>query len=138
METETRAVLKMRDVQKSLNQLSKDERIDFIRNNGDPKVALRMTLANADTAQALAPARSQLAENVLKERIKSFGFRVWSDEGEAPSGPQAKAADFLIQGEAKVKQLSTKLAASGLTISSTGILLKPGSTVWSCVGTVVM
>ncbi len=119
LETETRAVLKVRDVQKSLNQLSKDERVDFIRNHGDPRVAIQMTLANADTAQALPSARSQLAENVLKERIKSFGFRVWANDGEAGAGPNTKAADFLVQGEAKVKQLSAKLPASGLTVTKT-------------------
>ena len=119
LETEARAVLKMRDVQKSLNQLSKDERIEFIRNNGDPKVAIQMTVANADTAQALPAARSQLAENVLKERIKSFGFRIWSGESAAATAPNARAADFIIQGEAKVKQLSAKLPASGLTITKT-------------------
>ena len=119
LETETRAVVKSRDVQKSLNQLSKDERIEFSRNNRDPKVAIQMTVANAETAQALPPARSQLAENVIKERIKSFGFRVWSNDGEAKTGPNAKAADFLISGEAKVKQLSARLAASGLTVTKT-------------------
>ncbi len=119
LETETRAVLKMRDVQKSLNQLSKDERIEFIRNNGDPKVAIQMTIANAETAQALPAARSQLAENILKERIKSFGFRVWSSDNGAVATPTARGADFLIQGEAKVKQLSAKLPASGLTITKT-------------------
>lgn len=119
LETETRAVLRVRDVQKSLNQLSRDERIDFIRNHGDPKVAIQMTLANADTAQALPAARSQLAENVLKERIKSFGFRVWSNESEATTGPNARLADFLVQGEAKVKQLSAKLPASGITVTKT-------------------
>lgn len=119
VETETRAIVKVRDVQKSLNQLSKEERIEFIRNNGDPKVAIVMTVANADTGQAIPPARSILAENVLKERIKSFGFRVWANEGETPVGQNARAADFVIQGEAKVKQLSAKLAASGLTITKT-------------------
>ncbi len=119
LETETRAVLKVRDVQKSLNQLSKDERIEFIRNNGDPKVSIEMLIANADTSQMLPPARSQLAENVLKERIKSFGFRVWSNDGEVKASPNAKSADFHIRGEAKFKQLSTKLAASGLTITKT-------------------
>ncbi len=119
VETETRAVVKVRDVQKSLNQLSKEERIDFIRNNGDPKVSITMVIGNADTAQAYPAARSVLAENVLKERIKSFGFRVWSIEGEAPTGPKAQAADFSIQGEAKVKTLSAKLQASGLTITKT-------------------
>ena len=119
LETETRAVVKSRALQKSLNQLSKDERIEFIRNNGDPKVAIQMTVANAETAQALPAARSHLAENVIKERIKSFGFRVWSNDGEVKTGPNARAADFLISGEAKVKQLSAKLAASGLTITKT-------------------
>jgi serine/threonine-protein kinase len=119
LESETRAVIKVRDVQKSLNQLSKDERIDFIRNNGDPKVSIAMTVANADTAQALPAARSQLAENILKERIKSFGFRVWANEGETATSPNAKRADFSILGEAKLKQLSVKLPASGLTITKT-------------------
>ena len=119
IETETRAVVKVRDVQKSLNQLSKEERIEFIRNNGDPKVSITMLIGNAETSQALPTARSVLAENVLKERIKSFGFRVWSAEGETPTGPKAQVADFSIQGEAKVKQLSAKLAASGLTITKT-------------------
>ena len=119
LETESRAVLKVRDIQKSLNQLSREERIDFIRNNGDPKVSIQMTIANADTAQTMAPARSQLAENVVKERIKSFGFRVWASDGETKTGPNAKGADFAIAGEAKVKLLSAKLAASGLTVTKT-------------------
>jgi len=118
---ETRAVVKTRDVQKSLNQMSKDERIDFIRNNGDPKISILMTISNADTAQALAPGRSQLAENVVKERIKSFGFRVWSADGETKTGPNAKAADFQIQGEVRVKLLSAKLAASGITVTKTAL-----------------
>ena len=119
IETETRAVIKMRDVQKSLNQLSKEERVDFIRNNGDPKVSINMSIANSVTAQVLPSARSVLAENVLKERIKSFGFRVWATDGEAPTGPKAQTADFAIQGEAKLKLLSMKLQASGLTVTKT-------------------
>ena len=119
IETETRAVIKMRAVQKSLNQLSKEERVDFIRNNGDPKVSINMSIANADTAQILPSARSVLAENVLKERIKSFGFRVWSSDAQELTGPKAQAADFVIQGEAKLKQLSMKLQASGLTVTKT-------------------
>jgi eukaryotic-like serine/threonine-protein kinase len=119
IETETRAVIKMRAVQKSLNQLSKEERVDFIRNNGDPKVSINMSIANADTAQIFPSARSVLAENVLKERIKSFGFRVWSSDAQELTGPKAQVADFAIQGEAKLKQLSMKLQASGLTVTKT-------------------
>ena len=119
--TTTRASISVRDVQKSLNQMSEKERIQFIRNNGDPKISVQILISNADTAQALPAARSQLAENVIKERIKSFGFRTWSIEGETRTGPDARAADFHIVGEVKVKQLSAKLAASGLTITKTAL-----------------
>jgi tRNA A-37 threonylcarbamoyl transferase component Bud32 len=119
--TTTRASISVRDVQKSLNQMSEKERIQFIRNNGDPKISVQVLINNADTAQALPAARSQLAENVIKERIKSFGFRTWSMEGETRTGPDAKAADFHIVGEVKVKQLSATLAASGLTITKTAL-----------------
>ncbi|MGQ0751328.1 MAG: serine/threonine-protein kinase [Betaproteobacteria bacterium] len=118
---QARAAVKIRDVQKSLNQMSREERIEFIRNNGDPKIAILMAIRNADTAQALPPNRSQLAENVLKERIRSFGFRVWSAEGETKTGPNAQSADFEIQGEVRVKQLSARLAASGITVTKTAL-----------------
>jgi len=118
---EARAVVRVRDVQKSLNKMSREERVEFIRNNGDPKISILMSIRNADTAQALSAERSQLAENVLKERIKSFGFRVWSLEGETKTGPKAGAADFEIQGEARVKLLSARLAASGITVTKTAL-----------------
>ena len=118
---EARAAVKVRDVQKSLNQMSREERIEFIRNNGDPRIAILMAIRNADTSQTLPPNRSQLAENVLKERIKSFGFRVWSAEGETKTGPNAQAADFEIHGEVRVKQLSARLEASGITITKTAL-----------------
>jgi len=117
----TRASIRVKDVQKSLNQMSDKERIDFIRNNGDPKIAVQMVISYAESAQAVPSTRSQLAENAIKERIKSFGFRTWSTEGETRTGPEAKAADFQIVGEVKVKQLSAKLAASGLTITKTAL-----------------
>nr|WP_295782127.1 serine/threonine-protein kinase [Rhodoferax sp.] len=121
LETEARAVVRVRDVQKSLNQLSKDERIEFIRNNGDPKVSIQMAIRNADTTQALPAERSMVAENVVKERIKSFGFRVWSADGDVKSGAKVQPSDFQIEGEVKVKVLSAKLPASGLTISKTAL-----------------
>jgi hypothetical protein len=116
-----RASIRVRDVQKSLNQMSEKERIQFIRNNGDPRISVQVLIGNADTAQALPAARSQLAENVIKERIRSFGFRTWSVEGETRTGPDGKAADFHVVGEVKVKQLSAKLAASGVTVTKTAL-----------------
>ena len=37
--------------------------------------------------------RSQIVENALKEKIQSFGFRTWSEDG------GDKKADFLVVGE---------------------------------------
>jgi serine/threonine-protein kinase len=115
MSITTKAVVNVKALQKSLNQMSRDERIEFIRQNGDPKVAVRVAVGDAD--QPGAPAQnSPIAENLLKERIKSFGFRTWSDDGTATSD-KAKTPDFTVIGEARVKKLSAKLAASGLTIN---------------------
>ncbi len=108
-----RATVRIRDVQKSLNQMSKDERVDFIRNNGDPRIAV--TINTIGAAEASAAKRSQVAENVLKEKIQSFGFRTWNEE----SGD--KKPDFAVQGEAKFKKLSVKLEASGLVLERTVI-----------------
>jgi serine/threonine-protein kinase len=117
VELQTRAVVNVRDVQKSLNQLSREERVEFIRNKGDPKISIRIDVANAGGAAA----RSQLAENVLKERIRSFGFRVWAADGDAPPAANAQKADFAIQGQVQLKTLSTRLPASGLVITKTAL-----------------
>jgi len=105
----TRASVRVRDVQKTLNQMSRDERIEFIRNNGDPKISVSIA-TRPEEGQAQ---RSPVAENLLKERIQSFGFRTWSEEA------SQKEADFSVIGEAKFKKLSAKLAASGITIEKT-------------------
>jgi eukaryotic-like serine/threonine-protein kinase len=120
VEMPARAVVSLRDVQKSLNQLSRDERVEFIRNQGDPRISIRIDIGNADGA-ALGRERSQLAENVVKERIKSFGFRVWSGEGDNPNAANAQPSDFAIKGDVKVKSISMKLPASGLTVTKTAI-----------------
>jgi serine/threonine-protein kinase len=105
----TRATVRVREVQKSLNQMSRDERIEFIRNNGDPKISVSIA-SKPEEGQAQ---RSPVAENLLKERIQSFGFRTWSEE------TTQKGADFSVIGEAKFKKLSARLAASGITIEKT-------------------
>ena len=114
MSITTQGVVNVKAVQKSLNQMSRDERIDFIRASGNPKVALQVSVRDVDAPDAAAQA-SPVAENMLKERIKSFGFRTWSEGGAGDQG--GKNADFLVQGEARVKKLSMRLPASGLTVS---------------------
>ena len=96
-----RASVNVRGVQKSLNKISRDERIEFIRNNGDPRISVAVR-TDAE--------RSAVAENLLKDHIRSFGFVVVEDETAQPP------ADFHVGGEVRFKKLSAKLAASGLTI----------------------
>ena len=113
MSLTTRASVRVRDVQKSLNQMSAEERVEFIRNNGDPKISIAITARSAD-ADAAAPAqRSPVAENLLKERVQSFGFRIWNDEA---AGTDKAGADFAVAGEAKFRKLSARLEASGITV----------------------
>ncbi|HEX4326736.1 MAG TPA: serine/threonine-protein kinase [Burkholderiales bacterium] len=117
----TTATVKVRDLQKSLNEMSQQERVDFIRNNGDPKIAVAIQIVNAEGGERLPPARSQLAENVVKERIKSFGFRTWANDGDTKTAANAQSPDFQILGEVKVKTMSITLPASGLKMSKTAL-----------------
>jgi serine/threonine-protein kinase len=114
MSMTTQGVVNVKAVQKSLNQMSRDERIDLIRASGNPKVALQVSVRDADAPDAV-PQPSPVAENMLKERIKSFGFRTWSDAGSGDPG--GRNADFLVQSEARIKKLSLRLPASGVTVS---------------------
>ncbi len=116
MSITTEAVVNVKAVQKSLNQMSRDERIDFIRASGDPKVSVQISVRDADQPDTpLQP--SPVAENILKERIKSFGFRTWSEGGGPGANESGKGADFAVIGEARIKKLSMRLQASGLTVT---------------------
>jgi serine/threonine-protein kinase len=108
----TQAVVDVRAVQKSLNQLSRAERIDLIRAGGDPKISVRIATRDADRPDGPARA-SAIAENLVKERIKSFGFRTWSEAG----ADAAQSADFAVTGEAAIKRLSMRLEASGVVVT---------------------
>ncbi len=115
MSITTEAVVNVKAVQKSLNEMSRDERIELIRANGNPKVSVQISVRDADQPDATSQT-SPVAENILKERIKSFGFRTWS-EGESGADGSKKGADFQVLGEAKIKKLSARLEASGLTVT---------------------
>jgi hypothetical protein len=103
-----RATVKVHDVQRALNEISRDARVAFIRNNGNPTIAVDIRAADEDPS--IQPRRSEVAENILMERIRSFGF-VAVDEPRATPPP-----DFILHGEVRLKRLSATLPASGLTI----------------------
>ncbi len=115
MSMTTQAVVNVRALQKSLNQMSRDERVDFIRASGDPKISVLIAVRDADQPNA-PPQPSPVAENLLKERIKAFGFRTWSDDGTRPADPK-QGADFAVLGEVQIKKLSMRLAASGVVVT---------------------
>ena len=119
------------ELEQALNEMSKSERISLLKEKGDPRISVAIFIRDAARGPDIAPERSEIAENILKERIKSFGYRVWSEEqadklaaggkdgeGEAnKAAARPDAADFSILGEAKFKAISAKLPASGLTIT---------------------
>jgi serine/threonine-protein kinase len=110
---QTQGVVNVRALQKSLNQMSRDERVEFIRASGDPKISVRVAVRDADQPNA-PPQPSPVAENLLKERIKQFGFRTWSEDG--PPDPKT-TPDFIVLGEAQVKRLQMRLQASGVVVT---------------------
>ena len=85
MSMTTEAVVNVKAVQKSLNQMSRDDRIELIRASGNPRIAMRITVHDADRPDA-PPRSSPIAENLLKDRVKTFGFRTWAEGGERGQG----------------------------------------------------
>ncbi|HVE50327.1 MAG TPA: serine/threonine-protein kinase [Casimicrobiaceae bacterium] len=108
MSVTTEAVVNVKAMQKSLNEMTRNERINLIRASGDPRIAMRIAVHDADRPE-LPPRSSPIAENMLKERIRSFGFRTFGDE--------ASGGDFLVTADAKIRRVSTRLEASGITIT---------------------
>ena len=107
----TEAVVNVKEVQKSLNRMSRDERIELIRANGNPRIALRIAVYDADRPDA-PPRASPIAENLIKDRVKTFGFRTWAEASD-----KALAGDFIVAADARVKRLTTRLEASGITVT---------------------
>lgn len=113
MSVTMQAVVNVDAIRQSLDRMSRENRVELIRASGDPRVAVRVSVRDAGQPNANAQS-SPIAENILKERIQSFGFRTWSDPSDATG---AREADFIVTGEAGVRKLSTRLAASGLVIT---------------------
>ena len=125
----------MADIQAVLQEMSRDERIALIKEHGNPKISVAVNIRDAERGSDIRPERSLIAENILKERIKSFGYRVWSVDASRRlrmemadrsilenqtettiSVSQLKDSDFTILGEVKFKTLTHKLRSSGITV----------------------
>jgi len=95
------------DVKAALSEMGRQERVDLIREAGNPRIAVAIDVSDTESG---APRQSGMAENIVKERLQSFGYRVV----DAKNG---QAADFTITGEAKLKTFTDTLAASGVTLT---------------------
>ncbi len=102
-------------VKEAVADLSRTERIDLIKEHGNPKIAVLVQVRDAARGEDVVVERSAVAENLLKERLSGFGYRVWAVAEEAEA--RSKGADFLITGEAKFKALSARLPTSGITVT---------------------
>lgn len=123
-----RAEVYVGSVEEALRTMGKDSRIALIKEKGDPRIGVAIVVSDADRASDTASRRSPVAENVLKERITGFGYRVFAEDQElgtrdllSTRGQDAsrvsKRTDFTILGEAKLKALSARLPASGITVT---------------------
>lgn len=112
------------------------ERVSLLKDYGNPKISVAITIRDAKRGSGVAPERSPIAENILKKRFSQFGYRVWSEEESqrlkveiaerAMLSNQAdatisvthlKTSDFSIRGEVKFKSLTARLKASGISIT---------------------
>ncbi len=107
-----KAEVYLTDVREALETMSRAERVNLIKEHGNPRIAVSVEVRDAERGAGVPSERSAVAENLLKERISGFGYRVWSEREEGLS-----KADFKIRGEVKFMPRSVTLKASGLQLT---------------------
>ncbi len=124
------------EIQDSLKAMSRESRVSLLKEYDNPKISVAILVQDSDRGSLVEPQRSDVAENILKQHIKKFGYRVWSEENVQKlkmemmerssmqnmadvtlSVSQIKAADFSILGVAKFKSISVRLKTSGITLT---------------------
>ncbi len=108
-----KAEVALGDVRQALDEMSRTSRVALIKQFGDPRIGVAVVVR--DAARGAQEERSDIAENVLKEHIKAYGYRVWSDP--AGADKNAQTVDFRIVGKAQFQPIDLTLPASGLKIT---------------------
>lgn len=112
-------------VENNLREMSQAQRVNLIKEFGNPRISVAIHISDADRSTDVKAQRSAVAENILKEHVSGFGYRVWSEPTENPTGNAfstspsvagSKNADFTIRGEAKFRKVSVTMRASGITL----------------------
>jgi hypothetical protein len=114
MRMEMTAEVYLGGIEEAIRGMSRIERIDQIKQRGNPSIAVSITVQDATRRGDKHSERSMVAENILKQAFSDFGYRVWS-EGEAGI---RRAPDFRVTGEAEFTH-------EARTHSMTGVALPP-------------
>lgn len=128
-----RAEVYVTGVEEALRDMSRVSRVDYIRQYGNPKISVAVYAQDADRGSK--EIRSDIAENILKEHISGFGYRVWSEETTQGlkqemiesskldnqtettiSVSHLKAADFSISGRVRFDVRSVYLQTAGVRV----------------------
>ena len=124
MHMQIKAEVFIAEVKTALQSLSRESRLSLIKAQGNPTISVAVVVRDAARDSDAVPENSSIADNILKEHFVDFGYRVWSEEyakllqrdvGAGQTGP--KVADFSVIGEAKFKQSSITLQASGIRVT---------------------
>ena len=131
-----RAEVYIGSIRDTLREMTRAERISLIKEYGNVTVSVAVNVRNAERGPQTFPERSPIAENLLKERIARFGYRVWSEEvanqlkvetmqrtaldnatETTVSVAHEKAANFAISGEAKFKRVTVDFREANMAIT---------------------
>jgi len=123
------------NTREALKALSAQNRAIKLKEAGNPRISVAITVKDAQRDSATLPIRSEIAENVFKKQMAEFGYRVWSlevaeginqglekrstlrgNKNLAAFYATRQLADFSIVGTVKFQPIIIRMKASGLKI----------------------
>jgi len=124
MHMEITAEVFISEIKDALDTMSRQGRLILLEDRGDPTISVAVVIRDADRRSSPGTRNSSIAENILKQHFVDFGYRVWSEDYTRMLRQEAGAqktnrrtADFSVIGEAKFKQASVTLKASGIQLT---------------------
>ena len=131
-----RAEVYIGSIRDTLREMTRAERIGLIKEYGNVTISVAVMVRNAERGPDVFPERSSVAENILKERMSRFGYRVWSEDvakqlkvetmqraaidnavETSVSVAHQKAANFSVVGEAKFKKINVDFKEANMIIT---------------------
>ncbi|MHC1713497.1 MAG: hypothetical protein AB9872_15220 [Solidesulfovibrio sp.] len=98
----------------ALKEMSRDERVAALKEYGNPRISATVNVRDAARGPETYAERSEVAENIIKERIKSFGYRIWSDDGKGEHRPGRSGRGFRHHRRSQVQDRKRQAACLGV------------------------